>query len=56
MRMLAVHTVPMWEHPNGQRTIGLNERPYYLPTVGWVNAAHIDVDGEARWFLLTLDA
>jgi hypothetical protein len=50
--MLEVHTVPVWQHPNGQRTIGLNERPYYLPVVGWCNAASIHIDGAQRWFLL----
>jgi hypothetical protein len=54
--MLAVHTCPLWEHQDGQRIIGINPCAHQLPVVGWCNAAHIAINGETRWFLLTLDA
>jgi hypothetical protein len=53
MRMLAVHTAPLWQEANGQRTIGLEYRPNHPPVVGWCNTALIAIGHEARWFVLT---
>jgi hypothetical protein len=52
----AIHTVPLWEEEDGSRTLGLDFRPDHPPVVGWCNAARIEINGELRWFLLTLDA
>lgn len=56
MKLLAVHTVPVWEEPNGQHTLGIEHRDPHPPVVGWANVAAIVISGEPRWFLLTLDA
>lgn len=55
MRMLAVHTAPLWQEADGQRTIGLDYRANHPPIVGWCNAALILLNGQSRWFVLTLD-
>ncbi len=54
--MIAVHTAPLWEKPDGERVVGMRESREPVRVVGWVNAARIRIDGETRWFLLTLDA
>lgn len=56
MRLLALHTCPLWQETDGMRTVGMYERPNDPPVVGWCNTALIEVDGRSRWFLLTLDA
>lgn len=56
MRLLVVATCPLWAEEDGSRTLGLYERPDHPPVVGWCNAAQISIEGEERWFLLTLDA
>lgn len=56
MRMLEVHTCPLWQEADGSRTVGLAERPDHPPVVGWCNMALIIIRNESRWFLLTLDA
>lgn len=56
MRLLELHTCPLWEERDGARTVGLRERRDHPPVFGWVNAARIRIDGKDRWFLLTLDA
>lgn len=56
MRSLAVHTCPLWEEPTGQRRIGMDHEPDHPPVVGWVNLHEVEIDGERRLFLLTLDA
>ena len=56
MKLLAVHTVPLWQEPDGSLTLGMDYRPDHPPVVGWCNAARIRIEGELRWFLLTLDA
>ncbi len=57
VKMVAVHTCPLWEDANGERLPSVAGEPN-LPfhCVGWVNAARIIIDGDERWFLLTLDA
>jgi hypothetical protein len=55
LRILEIHTVPIWEEPDGSLSLGFEERNPHPPVVGWSNAALIVVNGEARWFLLTLD-
>lgn len=56
MKMLALHTVPLWQEEDGGLTLGMCHRPNHPPVVGWCNAALIRIGGDARWFLLTLDA
>lgn len=56
MRMLEVHTCPLWQESDGTRTLGLFERPDHPPVVGWCNAALIVIHGQSRWFVLALDA
>lgn len=56
MTLLELHTVPLWEEQDGSRTLGMMERPDHPPVVGWCNAALIEIEGSARWFVLTLDA
>jgi hypothetical protein len=36
--------------------LGLRERQNHPPVVGWCNTALLSINGELRWFLLTLDA
>lgn len=52
MRMLEVHTVPLWEEDDGSRTPGLRPRDPHPEVVGWCNAVLVRLDGEDRWFLL----
>lgn len=56
MKMLAIHTVPLWEERDGSLTLGVKQRVDHPPVVGWCNLARIRLGGEVRWFLLTLDA
>jgi hypothetical protein len=56
MRMLEVHTAPIWQEGNGTRTVGITERREHGPVVGWVNVAKIILLGEIRWLILTKDA
>ena len=56
MRFLAVHTCPLWQEPDGDRTIGLSVREDHPHVVGWVNVGMIRIGGEVRLFLLTRDA
>jgi hypothetical protein len=56
MRLLEIHTVPLWEEADGTRTLGMRERQNHPPVVGWCNTALLSINGELRWFLLTLDA
>lgn len=56
MRMREVHTVPLWQEDDGWRTPGIVYRPDHGEVVGWCNAALVEIHGETRWFLLTLDA
>jgi hypothetical protein len=53
MRLLAIHTAPVWQEHNGQRTVGIEHRPNHPPVVGWCNAALIVLNNESRWFVLT---
>lgn len=57
MKLIAVHTLPVWEERDGKR------RPPHpgeirtdLPVVGWCNALEVDLAGQRRWLLLTNDA
>lgn len=56
MRMLEIHTVPLWEESDGSRTLGMYERPHHPPVVGWCNVAVIELFGQRRQILLTLNA
>ena len=56
MRVLEVHTVPVWEEPDGRRTFGLKPRTPHPPVVGWSNVARIVVHGAPRWFVLVHEA
>jgi hypothetical protein len=56
MKLLAVHTVPLWQEDDGTLTLGMDHREDHPEVVGWCNTARIVINGEARWFLLTLDA
>lgn len=56
MRLVAVHTVPLWQETDGSRTLGVAPREDHPPVVGWANAARIRIGDDVRWFLLTLDA
>lgn len=56
MRLLEIHTVPLWEEADGSLTLGMALRDDHPPVVGWCNAAIIQINGELRLFLLTLDA
>lgn len=56
MRLLAVHTCPLWEYPSGWRAPGMAHDPSHPPVVGWVNVAEVVIAGEVQRLLLTLDA
>lgn len=46
MRCLEVHTVPLWEDPDGRRRPALAPEPVTPPVVGWVNVIVVEIDGE----------
>lgn len=56
MRCLAVHVVPLWQEADGTRIFGMSERTDHPPVVGWCVIEEIVIHGEARLFVLTLDA
>lgn len=54
MRLVAVHTCPLWEDlETGERRVAME--PDVPPTrgrlVGWCNAMKVRVAGETRWLL-----
>jgi hypothetical protein len=53
--LLAIHVAPLWQERDGSLTVGLEQRGDHPAVVGWVNAAYIRINGEPRWFLLTMD-
>ena len=53
MRLIELHTAPLWQELDGQRTIGLHERPDHPPVIGWVNAALLKLQDTEYWLLLT---
>lgn len=56
MRIHAVHTCPLWEHPDGWREPGIAYSPANLPVVGWVNVMDAEIHGQRVLLLLTNDA
>lgn len=56
MRLREIHTVPVWEDPDGSRRLGIAPEKDHPPVVGWANVAVIDIEGEPHEFVLTLDA
>lgn len=56
MKLLAAHTVPLWQEHDGSLTLGMDHRSDHPPVVGWCNVERIVINGERRWFLRTLDA
>lgn len=53
MKLVAIHTVPIWRERDGSLSLGLKERKHHPPVVGWCNMARIRIGTEVRWFLLT---
>lgn len=56
LRILEVHTCPLWQEDDGARTVGMRERADHPPVVGWVNVAVMEICGRRRELVLTLDA
>ena len=57
MKLLEVHTLPIWEENDGtRRPPQPGEVRDDLPCVGWANAGIVEIQGSRRWLLLTHDA
>jgi hypothetical protein len=56
LRLLAVHTCPLWEQHDGQRRVGLEGAPDHPPVVGWVSVMEVELRGERHRLLLRLEA
>lgn len=54
MRLLRIETCPLWEEPNGKRTIGIYERDPHPPVVAWVNVGVFRIQGQVVVLLLNL--
>lgn len=56
MRVLEVHTCPLWEDEDGSRRVGMEPEEDHPPVVGWVNVLVVDVDGDPRLLLVGAEA
>jgi hypothetical protein len=53
MIALALHTVPVWEHDDGELELGLEPESDPPPVVGWANVLELELDGDRYRLLLT---
>lgn len=56
MRLLEIHTCPLWEDERGNRIIGMHHDPRHPTVVGWVNVIVVSIDGKDYALLLGPDA
>lgn len=56
MRLLAVHTCPLWEEEDGTRRVGTAPEADHPQVVGWVNVLLVDVAGTVRQLLVGAEA
>lgn len=56
MKVIAVHTCPLWEERDGTRRVGIAPEPNHPPVVGWCNVMELILRGERHRVLLTLKA
>lgn len=61
LRLLEVHTCPLWDAGPGLRVVGMDDYREYgfkrqPEVVGWVNVGQLELHGRIRSFLLTKDA
>ena len=54
--MIAVHTCPLWEGPDGTRRPGVAAESNHPPVVGWVNVMEVEISGRRHRLLLTKEA
>lgn len=54
VKLMAVHTCPVWQEPDGARTIGMERRENPPPVVGWCNVLSIRI-ARRRYLLLAVD-
>ena len=54
MRLLEVHTVPVWEEDDGSVSYGMEERDPHPPVVGWANILVLTI-GKRKFKLLAVD-
>ena len=54
MKLIAVHTVPVWQDETGELTYGLYENSDHPPVIGWANVLEVKAEGET-FHLLALD-
>lgn len=52
MKLLAVHTCPLWEDEDGERRPGMDPEDDQPPVVGWCNVGIIELNGRSYRFLL----
>jgi hypothetical protein len=52
VKLIAVHTCPLWEEPDGSRRPGMEFEPDHPPVVGWVNVMRLQLHGEEFRLLL----
>lgn len=58
MRLLAIHTCPLWELPDGRQKVGLHEWQgewVGAPVVGWVNVLVLRILGHEYRLLSVLE-
>lgn len=55
MRCVAVHTVPVWQEPDGSTRYGLTEERDHPPVVGWANLVQVELDSGEQVYLLAVD-
>lgn len=54
MRLLEVHTCPVWQEQDGSRSIGMEPRDDHPPVVGWCNVLVLTI-GRRKLRLLAVD-
>jgi hypothetical protein len=55
MRLLAVLTVPVWQHDDGELEYGLEPNTEPPPVVDWANVLELELDGERYRLLLVAE-
>lgn len=45
MKLLEIHTVPVWQEDDGSLTYGMEERNPHPPVVGWANVLVLTLFG-----------
>jgi hypothetical protein len=53
MKLLAIHTVPVWEEADGSFTYGMEPRDPHPPVIGWANVLVLNLAGRTFKLLAT---